>query len=158
MAAQSNPAASENQDRVLVITRIFDAPPSLVFRAWIDPEHVARWQGPRGFSTTVVFSDLRPGGAYRLHMLGPDGDHWLQGTWREIREPERLVFTSCWADGDGNAKGPETLMTLSFEKQGAGTKFTLRQTGFESVTARDLHRGGWNSALDRLAEYVAAIS
>ncbi len=157
MAEPSNVAA-ESSERVLVITRTFDAPPSLVFKAWIDSDAVAAWQGPRGFKTTVVFSDLRPGGRYRLHMLGPDGDHWLQGTWREIREPERLVFTSCWTDGDGNAKGPETLMTLTFERQGAGTNFTLRQEGFESVTARDMHRGGWNSALDCLGEYLATIS
>lgn len=158
MAAQSNAAATaESSDRVLVITRIFDAPPALVFKAWIDAEHVAKWQGPRGFSTTAVFSDLRPGGSYRLHMLGPDGDHWMQGTWREIREPERLVFTSCWADADGNAKGPETVLTLTFEQHGAGTRFTLHQAGFESVTARDMHHGGWSSALDRLGEYVAAI-
>ncbi len=158
MAGQSNAAASETADRVLVITRIFDAPPSLVFKAWTEPEHLARWQGPRGFTTTVLSGDLRPGGSYRMHMRGPQGDdHWLQGSYREIREPDRLVFTSCWTDQHGNPNGPETTLTLTFEPHGAKTRFTLHQAGFESVTARDLHRGGWNSSLDRLAEYVAAI-
>lgn len=158
MAGKSNAAAAETSDRVLLITRDFDAPRSLVFKAWTESAHLARWFGPRGFTTTVLVNDLRPGGAYRFHMRGPDGDdHWTQGSYREIREPERLVLAGCWADAAGNPKGPETILTLSFEEHGAGTRFTLHQAGFESVTARDSHRGGWSSSIDRLAEYLAAI-
>jgi len=81
MAARSN--AVESAERVLVLTRLFDAPRSLVFKAWTEPEHLARWWGPRGFTSTIIANDVRPGGAYRFHMRGPEGDdHWLQGVYR----------------------------------------------------------------------------
>jgi uncharacterized protein YndB with AHSA1/START domain len=154
MGAATN-LVTEPADRVLTITRIFDAPRSLVFKAWTDSEHMARWWGPRGFKSDVIKNDLRPGGAYRIHMLGPDGDHWSQGVYREVVPPERLVMVGSWADAQGNPTRPETTLTLLFEDVGGKTKLTLHNAVFESVTARDLHNGGWTSALDCLAEYLA---
>lgn len=150
-----NIAATEVAERVLVIERVFDAPRRLVFKAWTDPEHMVHWFGPRGFKSTVIKSDLRPGGAYRIHMLGPDGDHWTQGIYREIVEPEKLVMAGSWADAQGNPTRPETILTLTFEELGGKTKLRLHQVGFESVTARDAHNGGWTSSFDCLAEYLA---
>jgi len=151
-----NSVATGPEDRVLVITRIIDAPPSLVFKAWTEPEHLMRWWGPRGFTLPSCKIDLRPGGTYRFHMRGPDGDdHWSQGVFREIVEPERLVLAGCWGDVDGNPTSPETLLTVTFEDHGGKTRLTLHQAVFESVTARDSHRGGWTSSLERLAEYLA---
>ena len=86
---------TEPADRVLVITRVFDAPRELVFKAWTEPEHMARWFGPRGFTSKVLKHDLRPGGSYRIHMLGPDGDHWTQGVYREVVPPARLVMVGA---------------------------------------------------------------
>ena len=97
---------SEPADRVLKIERVFDAPRSLVFKAWTESEHMARWWGPRGFKSTVLKNELRPGGAYRIHMLGPDGDHWTQGVYREVVPPERLVMVGNWADADGIPLAP----------------------------------------------------
>jgi uncharacterized protein YndB with AHSA1/START domain len=155
MAGKSN-AVTESAERELVITRIFDAPRGLVFRAWTEPEHMARWFGPRGFTSTVLRNELRPGGAYRIHMRGPENDdHWMQGVFHEIAAPERLVMAGSWADADGNPTSPETVLTLTFEEHAGKTKLTLRQTGFESVTARDAHQSGWNSSMDCLAEYLA---
>jgi uncharacterized protein YndB with AHSA1/START domain len=154
MGAATN-LVTEPADRVLTITRIFDAPRSLVFKAWTDSEHIARWWGPRGFKSDVIKNDLRPGGSYRIHMLGPDGDHWSQGVYREVVPPERLVMVGSWADAQGNPTRPETTLTLLFEDLGGKTKLTLHNAVFESVTARDLHNGGWTSALDCLAEYLA---
>jgi len=148
---------TEPTDRVLVITRIFNAPRELVFKAWTDPNHLVHWMGPRGFKSTVEHSDPRAGGGYRIHMLGPDGDdHWTQGVFREIVEPERLVMAGSWADAQGNPTSPETLLTIMFEEHDGKTTLTLHQAVFESVSERDSHRGGWNSTLDRLAEYLAA--
>jgi uncharacterized protein YndB with AHSA1/START domain len=143
---------------VLVIERVFDAPRSLVFKAWTEPERLARWFGPRGFTSTVLSADFRPGGSYRFHMRSPAGEeHWLQGVFREIVEPERLVSTFVWTDVEGRPVLPETLLTITLEERGGGgkTKLTLHQAIFESVSARDSHNGGWSSSLDRLAEYLA---
>ena len=147
---------TESENLELIITRIFDAPRSLVFKSWIAPEHLVRWWGPQGFTLPSCDMDRRPGGKYRFHMRGPDGDdHWSQGIFREIVEPERLVLAGYWADAEGNPKGPEALLTVTFEDINGETRLTLHQAVFESVTARDAHRGGWTSSLERLAEYLA---
>ncbi|HEY6395630.1 MAG TPA: SRPBCC domain-containing protein [Candidatus Binataceae bacterium] len=152
-----NSAATESDARVLVITRIFDAPRSLVFKAWTDPQHIVRWWGPRGFTSTIVGKfGVWPGGTYRIHMHSAEGtDHWTQGIYREVVEPERLVMAGAWTDADGKPISPETVTTITFEEHEGKTRLTLRNAGFESVAARDSHRGGWNSSLDRLAEYLA---
>jgi len=148
---------TEPADRVLVITRVFDAPRELVFKAWTEPAHMAQWFGPRGFTSKVLKHDLRAGGAYRVHMVGPDGDHWSQGVYREVVPPERLAMTFGWGDANGNRTRPETTLTLLFEDVGGKTRLTLHNAVFESVTARDLHEGGWSTSLDCLAEYLATL-
>ena len=106
MGAASN-LITEPADRVLKITRVFDAPRSLVFKAWTESEHMARWWGPRGFTSTVLKNDPRPGGAYRIHMRGPDNDdHWSQGVYREFVPPERLVMVGSWADAKAIPRAP----------------------------------------------------
>jgi uncharacterized protein YndB with AHSA1/START domain len=155
---KSTTSAAESAERVLVITRIFDAPRSLVWKAWTDPEHLAQWWGPHGFTLPSCKVDLRTGGAYRFHMRGPENDdHFSQGVFREIVEPSRLVMAGFWADADGNPTRPETLLTVTFEDLGGKTKLTLHQAVFESVTARDEHRGGWSGSFERLAEYLATV-
>ena len=79
----------------------------------------------------------------------------MQGVYREIVEPERIVCTYVWTDADGIPTRPETLLTLTFEADGQKTKLTLHQAVFESVTARDAHEEGWTSSLERLTEYLA---
>jgi uncharacterized protein YndB with AHSA1/START domain len=157
MAAR-NIATTESADRVLVIERTFDAPRSLVFKAWTEPQHLVRWYGPRGFTTPSYNMDLRPGGAWRACMLSPEGrEYWVHGVFREIVEPERLVFTYAHESGHQNevgTPGHETPVTVTFAADGVKTRLTLHQAIFESVAARDAHRGGWSGALDCLAEYL----
>jgi uncharacterized protein YndB with AHSA1/START domain len=154
MDAGSN-AATESAERELVITRIFDAPRDLVFKAWTEREHLMRWWGPRGFTMTVCEMDFRPDGAYRFHLRTPEGtEHRVHGVFKEIIEPERLAMTRAWVDAEGKP-GHETLLTLSFADHQGKTKLTLHQAVFESVNARDLHNRGWSSSLDCLAEYLA---
>jgi len=149
---------TEPADRVLVITRVFDAPRELVFKAWTQPEHMAQWFGPRGFTSKVLVNDPRPGGKYRIHMRGPEADdHWTQGIYREVVPPARLVMEGSWADADGNPTRPATTLTLLFEDVGGKTRLTLHNAVFESVTARDMHNEGWTSSLDCLAEYLATV-
>jgi uncharacterized protein YndB with AHSA1/START domain len=155
MDASSN-AVTETADRELLISRIFDAPRDLVFKAWTEPEHMVKWFGPQGFTSTVLRSELRPGGSYRVKMQEPNGsDHFLQGVYQEIVVPARLVSTFAWADAAGNQIRPETILTLTLEELGTKTKLTLHQAVFESVTACDEHRSGWTSSFERLAEYLA---
>jgi uncharacterized protein YndB with AHSA1/START domain len=146
-----------NDDRTLVITRVFDAPPPLVFNAWIDPAQAAQWWGPKGFTTVSNAMDVRVGGEWRRAMRSPDGtEHWSRGIYREITPPERLVFTFRWERGGAAGHGPETIVTIILTDLGDGrTELTLRQEGFATVEGRDDHHGGWSSALDCLAEYLA---
>jgi uncharacterized protein YndB with AHSA1/START domain len=156
MAATTTPnAATEpSADKVLVITRVFDAPRSLVFQAWTRKEHLDRWCAPLGFTIPYSEGDLRPGGAWRCCMRSPDGvEHWLSGTYCEIVEDELLVFTHAWEDDRGK-RGHETLVTVRFADQNGKTKLTFHQAPFESVEARDGHAGGWSGCMERLSDYL----
>ena len=150
-------AAPESGEQELVITRLFDAPRELVFECWTEPEHLQHWQGaPRGFTVTSYESDIRPGGFFRICLRSPEGvDNWLEGGYREMVKPERLVFTHVWLDANRKPAGKQTLMTLTFAERDGKTELTLRQSGFTSVESRDGHKYGWSSALDVLNDYVA---
>jgi len=142
----------------LVITRVFDAPPSLVYAAWTEPQHLARWSGPAGFTTPHATQDVRPGGRYRACLRSPQGeDHWLQGEYKELVPPSRLVMTHAWEDGQGRP-GPATLVTVLFEDAGAGrTRMVFRQSGFTSVASRDGHEGGWSTSFGKLEAHLGAV-
>jgi uncharacterized protein YndB with AHSA1/START domain len=119
--APGNTAAKEKEHE-LVLTRVFDAPRELVWKVWTDPKHVARWWGPHGFTNPVCELDVRPGGAIRIHMRGPDGTVYpMTGVYLEIVEPERIVFTSAALGADGNPMF-EVLTTVTFAEQGGKTK------------------------------------
>jgi len=157
--AVSNASASATTDaaeRVLVITRVFDAPRELVFELWTNPAHAKHWMGPRGFTATHFEQDPRPGGAWRACLREDDSGRelWQGGVFREIVEPERLVYTFAW-DRENGSRGHETLVTVTFAEHDGKTKMTFRQAVFETVGQRDGHQGGWNSTFDRLAEYAA---
>src|SRR5260370_21490124 len=91
-------------DRELTLTRVLDAPRELVFRMWTDPQHVAQWWGPMGFTNPVREMDVRPGGALRIGMRAPDGtDYPMIGTYREDVSPERPVLPNSAVHGHRNA-------------------------------------------------------
>jgi uncharacterized protein YndB with AHSA1/START domain len=145
-------------DRELTVSRLIDAPRALVFKAWTDADQMARWWGPKGFVTVDYEADIRPGGTYRYRMRSPRGtDHRKRGVYREIVEPERIVFTFAWEDAQGNL-GPETLVTVTFAAVGAKTQLTLHQSGFASTTWRDDHVTGWTSCLERFGEYMTTAT
>lgn len=149
--------ATTIQDRQLTITRLFDAPRSLVFKVWTQPEHFSRWLGPKDFTTIGCQMNVQVGGMYRACIRSPEGtDHWMQGIYREIIEPERLVFTFAWEDENSQPKH-ETLVTVTFEEQGNKTLMTFQQAIFESIESRDSHNTGWSECFDRLATYLTAF-
>lgn len=158
MAATARDSAVEAPDeRTLIITRVFDAPREVVFRAWTDPMLAAGWFGPREHPAAEVEMDARPGGVWRARLRAPDGTGELRlgGVYREVAPPERLALTFAWDQPDG-ARGHETLITIDLAARGDKTLMTFRQSLFRAAgEARD-HDQGWSSALDRLVERLAA--
>jgi uncharacterized protein YndB with AHSA1/START domain len=140
-------------EQELLITRLFDAPASLVFKAWSSPEHQQHWLGPKDFTVLSCMIDFRPGGSYRACIRSPEGiDYRMRGTYREILAPERLVFTFSWEE-EGE-RGLETLVTITFAEQDGKTMLRFHQAPFQSIAERDGHRGGWTECFDRLATYL----
>ena len=139
--------------RELVITRIIDAPRALVFKAWTDPKHVVQWWGPHGFTNPVCEMDVRPGGVWRMVMRGPDVvEYPNKGVFREIVEPERLVFTYGL---ENEELSHESLATVTFAEHEGKTKLTMHQTLLDLAKAREGASEDWTESLDRLAEYLA---
>ena len=158
----------ENQSagkRELVIVRIFDAPRELLWKYWTEPEYFKRWWGPEGFTTPVSRIDFRVGGIYHNCMKSPEGEnYWSTGMYREIIEPEKIVYTDSFSDAEGNlvpasyyemsGEWPlELLVTITLEEyEDKKTRLTLRHEGFPTGEDRDLTKDGWNESLDKLAE------
>ncbi len=145
----------------VAFTRVFGAPRRTVFEAWIDPRHVARWWGPHGFTNPVCELDVRPGGAIRIDMRGPDGTVYpMTGEYREIVEPERLVFTSAALDGDGKPLF-EVLNTVTFTERGGTTTQTSHARVVRSTAGAAPYlagmEAGWTQTLDRLEAYLARM-
>jgi NADPH:quinone reductase-like Zn-dependent oxidoreductase/uncharacterized protein YndB with AHSA1/START domain len=153
--------------QTLVITRTFNAPRTLVFKAWTEPERMMRWWGPKGFTSPACEIDLRLGGAYRNCMRSPEGrDYWSQGVYHEIEEPSRIVCSDAFADEHGNVVSPEqygmsadwpteTLITLTFTEHVGKTRLMLQHWPIKPGPERDMCQQGWNESLDKLAEYLA---
>jgi uncharacterized protein YndB with AHSA1/START domain len=146
-------------DREMVITRVFDAPRSLVFEAWTNPEHVPHWMvGPEGWSMPVCEIDLRPGGVWHFGWRHSDGTEMaMRGVYREIVPPERLVTTESWG-GDW----PETLNTVALSEEDGKTTVTITVL-YPSQEARDAALGtgmeqGMSLSFDRLADYMRALA
>jgi uncharacterized protein YndB with AHSA1/START domain len=152
----------EPDERTIVITRVFDAPRDLVFKAWTDPKHVAQWWGPQGFTTTRCDMDLRAGGVFRVHMRGPDGVTYpCKGVYREVRAPERIVYDGEAEEGTvgcGAGLPPRALVTVTFTERDGRTTVTIH-TVLQSASDREAavqtgFNSGWASSLDRLAEHL----
>jgi len=147
-------------EREVVITREFAAPRELVFAAWTDPRHVARWWGPKDFTNPVCEVDARPGGALLIHMRSPDGTvHPTRGIFLDVVPPERLVFRTAAFEDEHGIPQLEVLNTVTFEAIGEVTKLTFRAgiiTATDAVAASlDGMEEGRNQSLDRLADSIA---
>jgi len=151
------------QNIKLQLNRVFDAPRELVFKAWTDPHQFKEWFGAAacdGASLQSVKLDARVGGKYRLQLRRPDGEFYTTvGVYREVKAPERLVFTWQFEkDGSGHEFGevepPEMLVTLEFKAHGKQTQLILTHEKFASVESRGRHEQGWARCLDSLADFV----
>lgn len=162
MSEATNSSAAGQARQELILTRIFGAPRSLVFKTWTDKNHMARWWGPRGFANPVCEMDVRPGGLIRIDMRGPDGTVYpMKGVFHEIIEPERLVFTATAHEDANGLPLIENLNSVTFAAQNGWTKVTLhvRVLKFSPETAAALAgmEQGWSESLYRLADEVDDI-
>lgn len=140
-----------SSDLELIITRIFDAPRELVWKAWIELELLERWICPRDFNVTFCQGELRIGGNWRTGMQSPEGvQHICGGEYREIIPLSKLVFTHAWEDENGEF-GPQTLVSVTISDEGEKTLMRFEQTGFNSVESRDGHEDGWTGAFENLS-------
>lgn len=159
---QVNEATTDVSERELVMERVFNAPRELVFKAWTEPEHLAHWWGPKGWTLPVCTVDLRPGGEWHYCMRGPEGEEsWGKATYREIVPPERLVYVDTFSDAEGNVNPalPQMVIAVEFFEHEGKTKVVSRSL-FATVEERDtvLAMGaveGMNETLDRLEAYLA---
>ncbi|HTJ29598.1 MAG TPA: SRPBCC domain-containing protein [Acidobacteriaceae bacterium] len=152
-------AATLVTERTLTLTRVLNAPRTLVFKTWTDPLHFAQWWGPTGFTNPVCELDLRVHGEIRIDMRAPDGAIFpMAGAFREIVEPERLVFTSAALNQNGKPYF-ENLNSITFDEfEGNRTLITVHvQVLWSSPEAEQALGGmsmGWSMTLDRLNDFI----
>ncbi|MGV8842581.1 MAG: SRPBCC domain-containing protein [Pseudomonas sp.] len=159
-ASSSSTAVSQltSTEHDLVIMRIINAPRERVFKAWTDPSYMTQWWGPHGYTTPLCEMDVRPGGTFRMHMRAPDGTIYpIKGFYREVVEPERLVYSDDW--DEGFMPSSVSNVTVTFTEQEGNTLLTIRPF-FGSVEERDAmqQKGlieGWAEGLERLELHLS---
>jgi len=140
---------------MLRLTRRLAAPRPLVYAMWTDPDALAQWWGPNGFTAPSIALDVRAGGRYRIEMQPPHGDpFFLTGEFCVIEAPARLTYTFRWEDPDPDDQ--ETVVSLALEDLGESTDVTVDQGPFRTEARRELHTEGWTQTLDRLETLLAS--
>lgn len=145
----------KNKSNQIHITRLYDAPVEAVWNAWTDPEQVAKWWGPRGFTLTTHSKDLRPGGAWRYTMHGPDGVDYPNVTqYYEVEKCSKLVYDH----GGSDDRPPLFRVTVLFSEVEGKTKMEMTMAfatpEFAEQTGQFIKKAGGNATWDRLAEYL----
>jgi uncharacterized protein YndB with AHSA1/START domain len=158
----------------LEITRVFDAPRKLVFKIWSEAKHLAQWWGPKGSKIEVKTLDFRPGGIFHYGMSFGGGKMWGKFVYREIIEPEKIVFASSFADEEGNSIKTsfidpwplEILNKVTFTENGGKTILTIKSSPinateeeydkFEEMTSS--MQQGFGGTFDQLAGYLQKIN
>ncbi len=160
-----------NELERMTITRVFDAPRELVWKAWTDPQYVMQWWGPTGFTAPICKMDFRVGGKFLICMRMPDGqEFWNGGEYHEIVPYEKIVSSMYFSDAEGNRIEAEELgidheaidgaydVTL-FEDLGNGqTRLTFIGNEPMESAKNSGQLEGWNQILEKLAEVIAALA
>ena len=154
--------SSSLQDRELVLTRIIDASPEKVFRAWTEPALMKQWFAPLPWTTPHAETDVRPGGSNLIVMRDPKGNEFpSRGVYLEVVKNERLVVTDAYEKAWEPSEKPFMTAILTFEAEGNKTKYTARVRHW-SVADREAHEKmgfheGWGQCADQLAALVAKL-
>lgn len=149
----------------ILIERVFKAPRPLVFKAWSQPEHLAKWWGPTGFTTAQCDVTAQPGGEFRMVITAPDGqDYPCLGRYAEVIEPEKIVLIGSpdGSPGCGAGLPPEARITVTFSESQEGTLLSIH-TLFPSTEATQaaIDTGflpGWTTGLERLNELLPQLA
>ena len=153
---------SDSANLELVLTRIIDATPEKIYKAWTDPELLKRWFAPLPYTTPVAELDVRPGGANFIVMRSPEGvDMPNRGVYLEVVPNKRLVFTDAYTRAWEPSEHPFMTVVLTFEDLGGKTKYTARVLHW-TVADREKHEQmgfhqGWGQCADQLAAVAASI-
>ena len=163
------------ENKKIIITRIFNAPRKIVWNAWTNPEIIKKWWGPEGFTAPSVKIDFKVGGRYIFAMHGPQGSAWDKdmysaGVFQEIVPQERLVLTDYFSDENGNKTAPtdhglsqdmpeEMTVIVTFEELQEGkTKLTItytaeNETMYEAMVKSRMEEG-WSTSLNKMARVL----
>jgi len=139
----------------LTLRRTVPAARERVFRAWTNADELKQWFAvAEGYTTPIAEVDLRVGGRYRLGMQPPDSSelHIAEGVYREIRPPEKIVFTWRWESMPETER--DTLVTVEFIAHGNTTEVVLRHEAFAEAAQRDTHDEGWRGCLASLKRFL----
>lgn len=162
MMSTSKPQETVSMSQDIVITRVFDAPLALVWRAWTESEQLMKWWGPEHFTAPVCTIDFRVGGKYHYCMRSPEGqDYWNTGVFLEIVPHQRIVYTDSFADEAGNVVSaasigmgddfpPELTVIVTFAEVDGKTHFSLTQRGMPAGEMAEMTHAGWSQSLDKL--------
>ena len=155
----------------MIVTRVFDAPRELVWKAWTDPQYVMQWWGPKGFTAPVCKIDFRVGGKFLCCMRAPDGqEFWNGGEYHEIVPHEKIVSSMYFSDPEGNKVEAaeygiehealdDVCDVITFEDFGNGqTKLTFLGNEPMESARNSGQLEGWNQILDKLAEVVGELA
>lgn len=148
--AQTEP----DRQPALKITRMLNATRQEVFEAWLDPDSVKQWMCPEDGCGVVAELDVRVGGTFLVEMQCKDGPHINTGVYREIKAPERLVFT--WVSADTDTR--ETLVTVELFERGHKTELVLTQVQLPDEEAVRRHVSGWTKIVENLANHINGIN
>ena len=146
----------------LVLERVVDVPPALVWEAWTKPEHLRHWFTPKPWTVAHCEVDLRPGGIFRTVMRGPDGEeHDAAGCYLEVVPQQRLIWTDALLPGYRPSANPFFTAIVELEPSGKGTRYTATaihrdEDGRKKHEEMGFHQG-WGTVLDQLVEYAKAM-
>jgi uncharacterized protein YndB with AHSA1/START domain len=156
-----NNEVQKPDDATLILRRMLNAPQELAFKAWTSAEHIKEWMRPEpGMAVPFANMDLHVDGKFRIRMKKPDGEFFTAaGEFREVKPPERLVYTWDWEkDGSGaelgELEGKTSLIKVEFLKRGKQTEFVLTHSRFATMESRDNHAQGWGRAVESFAKFV----
>lgn len=147
-------AHTEQRTLELRIERVIRAPRERVFEAFVNPDDLRRWSAPEGAEVMDGSSDVRVGGKWSvvMNVAAQNRRYHAEGVYREIKRPERLVYTHYWLTDHPPV---ETLITITFEDLGDSTRVVMVHAGFQSMESRDGHFDGWRNCFDQLERLLA---